>query len=81
LDDPRFGLLKRWHTGADQPAARADQRWSNFLSDTFTDGRRFSVLTVVDDFTRERPTLVPDASLSGARVALAARVDNVKCVD
>ena len=47
-----------------------NQRWSlDFVSDTFTDGRRFRILTVVDDFTRECLCLVPDTSLSGLRVA------------
>ena len=32
-------------------------------------GRRFRILCVVDDFTRECLALVPDTSLSGARVA------------
>jgi putative transposase len=33
---------------------RPNQRWSlDFVSDSFTDGRRFRVLTVVDDHTRE----------------------------
>src|SRR3546814_10801447 len=32
-----------------------NQRWSlDFLSDTLTDSRRFRILAVVDDFTRER---------------------------
>ena len=44
-------------------------RWSlDFVSDTLTDGRRFRVLTVVDDFTRECLALVADTSLSGVRV-------------
>ncbi len=44
-------------------------RWSlDFVSDAFTDGRRFRVLAVVDDFSRECLTLVPDTSLSGARL-------------
>jgi putative transposase len=34
-----------------------------------TDGRRFRILVVVDDFTRECLCLVADTSLSGARVA------------
>ena len=34
-----------------------------------TDGRRFRILTVVDDCTRECLALVADTSLSGARVA------------
>jgi len=47
-----------------------NQRWSlDFVSDSFTDGRRFRILTVVDDFTRECLCLVADTSLSGARVA------------
>jgi putative transposase len=46
-----------------------NQRWSlDFVSDTLTDSRRFRILTVVDDFTRECLTLVADTSLSGARV-------------
>ncbi len=47
-----------------------NQRWSlDFVSDAMTDGRRFRVLAVLDDFTRENLCLVPDTSLSGARVA------------
>jgi putative transposase len=46
-----------------------NQRWSlDFVSDAFTDGRRFRVLTVVDDHTRECLALVADTSLSGGRV-------------
>jgi putative transposase len=40
----------------------------DFVSDTLTDGRRFRILAVVDDFSRECLCLVPDTSLSGARV-------------
>ncbi|NKL81342.1 IS3 family transposase [Rhizobium leguminosarum] len=48
----------------------ANDRWSlDFVSDQFTDGRRFRVLTVADDCTRECPALVADTSLSGLRVA------------
>lgn len=47
-----------------------NQRWSlDFVSDVLADGRRFRVLVVVDDFTRECLTLVVDTSLSGLRVA------------
>jgi putative transposase len=47
-----------------------NQRWSlDFLSDALTDGRRFRILAVVDDFTRECLCLVADTSLSGLRVA------------
>ena len=50
--------------------SRPNERWSlDFVSDAFTDGRRFRALAVVDDFTRECLCLVPDTSLSGARLA------------
>lgn len=46
-----------------------NQRWSlDFVSDALADGRRFRILTVVDDFTRECLCLVADTSLSGLRV-------------
>lgn len=46
-----------------------NQRWSlDFASDALTDGRRFRILTVVDDHTRENLALVADTSLSGLRV-------------
>ncbi len=49
--------------------SRANERWSlDFVSDAFTDGRRFRVLAVVDDFSRECLALVADTSLSGLRV-------------
>ena len=49
---------------------RANARWSlDFLSDTISDGRRFRVLALVDDYTRECLALVADTSLSGLRVA------------
>ena len=47
-----------------------NQRWSlDFVSDALGDGRRFRVLAIVDDFTRECLALVADPSLSGVRVA------------
>ncbi len=47
-----------------------NQRWSlDFASDVLTDGRRFRLLVVVDDFSRECLALVADSSLSGRRVA------------
>jgi putative transposase len=46
-----------------------NQRWSlDFLSDAFADGRRFRILAIVDDFTRECLALIPDTSLPGMRV-------------
>ena len=51
------------------PAA-ANQRWSlDFVSDQFTDGRRFRILEVYDDCTRECLALVADTSIGGRRVA------------
>lgn len=55
-----------------------NQRWSlDFVSDQVTDGRRFRIMTVLDDCTRECLALITDTSLSGARVAreLAASLD------
>ena len=47
-----------------------NDRWSlDFVSDQLTDGRRFRILTVVDDCTRERLALVADTSFCGVRVA------------
>jgi putative transposase len=64
-----------------------NQRWSlDFLSDGFADGRRFRILAVVDDFTRECLALVPDTSLPGLRVVreldtfVAARGRPAMCV-
>ncbi|MCL4168316.1 UNVERIFIED_CONTAM: hypothetical protein GTU68_055897, partial [Idotea baltica] len=49
--------------------SRTNERWSlDFVSDAFTDGRRFRVLAVVDDFSRECLALVADTSLSGIRM-------------
>jgi len=46
-----------------------NQRWSmDFLHDQLSDGRRFRILAIVDDFTRECLALVADTSLSGQRV-------------
>ena len=46
-----------------------NQRWSlDFVSDALNNGRRFRVLTVVDDYTRECLALVVDTSLSGERL-------------
>jgi len=39
------------------------------VSDALSDGRRFRVLAIIDDFTRECLSLEADTSLSGMRVA------------
>ncbi|MFT3988708.1 IS3 family transposase [Aestuariivirga sp.] len=47
-----------------------NQRWSlDFVSDALTDGRRFRVFCVIDDFSRECLAAVADNSISGHRVA------------
>jgi len=49
---------------------RPDERWSlDFLSDVFEPGRRFRILAVIDDCTRECLGLIADTSISGVRVA------------
>jgi putative transposase len=53
----------------DQPE-RINQHWSmDFVSDNLFNGRRFRVLTVVDNFSRECPVMEADHSLTGQRVA------------
>lgn len=60
-------------TGTREPMPVPDgpaKRWSlDFVADVFGPGRRFRILAVVDDFSRECLALVADTSLSGARVA------------
>jgi putative transposase len=49
---------------------RINQHWSmDFVSDSLYNGRRFRVLTVVDDLSRECPVLEVDHSLTGQRVS------------
>jgi putative transposase len=50
--------------------AKANARWSlDFVHDQLTGGRRFRILNVVDDVTRECLAAIPDTSISGQRVA------------
>lgn len=45
------------------------ERWSmDLVADSFSDGRRFRSLTIVDDFSRECPAIEVDTSISGARI-------------
>lgn len=59
--------------------AKPNARWSlDFVHDQLDNGRRFRVLNIVDDVTRECLASVPDTSISGVRVvreltALVAR--------
>jgi transposase InsO family protein len=50
--------------------SRPNARWSlDFVHDQFANGRRFRVLNVVDDVTKECLGAIPDTSISGRRVA------------
>lgn len=74
--EERLGVRKRGGRkralGMRSPMAlpqRPNQRWSlDFVSDALASGRRFRVLAVVDDFTRECLGLVVGTSLSGLHV-------------
>ena len=49
--------------------ARPNARWSlDFVHDQLAGGRRFRILNIVDDVTRECLAAVPDTSISGVRV-------------
>jgi putative transposase len=51
------------------PATRPRERWSlDFLTDGLLGGRRFRVLTLVDNVSRVSPAIEADFSLTGARV-------------
>jgi putative transposase len=67
----RGGRKRALGTSAPMELPRAvNQRWSlDFVSDTLADGRRFQILCVVDDFSRECLATVVDTSRSsgGAR--------------
>jgi putative transposase len=66
----RGGRKRAFGTRAPQTLLQGpDQRWSmDFVHDQLSDGRRFRILAIVDDFTRECLALVADTSLSGLRV-------------
>ena len=49
---------------------RSNQRWSmDFVSDQLATGRRFRVLNVVDDYSREPIGQIVDTSITGERVS------------
>ena len=60
---------KRLRSTRRQPLGRAETlnaRWSmDFMSDAFADGRRFRVLNVIDDFSRECLAIEVGTSLPG----------------
>jgi putative transposase len=52
------------------PPPPPNARWSvDFVQDQFADGRRFRILNVIDDVTKESLAAVVDTSISGRRVA------------
>lgn len=61
------------------PATGRNERWSmDFVSDSLWNGRRFRALLMVDDHSKECPTILADFSIPGLRIAnlldrLAAR--------
>jgi putative transposase len=66
-------LARRRAVGTRAPIlveAKANARWSlDFVHDQFANGRRFRILNIVDDVTRECLAAIPDTSISGQRVA------------
>jgi putative transposase len=67
LSLPRRRRKKRW-LGRREPMIRPSvpfERWSmDLMSDTTSDGRRFRILTIVDDFTREAICCLAERSIS-----------------
>ena len=58
---PRLELAKPTKPG---------ERWSmDFVSDHTASGRRFRILTLVDQFSRRCPGVIVDTSITGARIA------------
>ena len=56
--------------------SKVNERWSlDFVSNSFMDGRRFRMLCVVDDSSRECLALVADTSIGGHR--LSRELDNI----
>ena len=66
----RKGRKKATGTRGSLPVADSiNQVWSlDFVSDAFSDGRRFRVLSIVDQCSRECPALPSDTSMPGTRV-------------
>jgi putative transposase len=56
---------------APPPQRPRERRSMDFMVDSFIDGRRFRVLTVVDIFSRHSPIIEADTSLNGTKVVAA----------
>lgn len=66
----RPGKIRRERLSLARPAG-SGERWSmDFVSDQLANGRRFRVLNVIDDYSRERVLQVVDTGIAGVRVAL-----------
>ncbi len=67
----RRGRKRALGTRSPMPEAQhINARWSlDFVSDSFGASRKFRILTVIDNCSRENLCLIADTSLSGARVA------------
>ncbi len=51
------------------PASNPNEVWSmDFMSDTYADGRKFRVLTIIDDFSRVSPGILAHRSIPGKKV-------------
>ena len=76
----RKKLARRSRVPVD-PAGARNECWSmDFMVDRLADGRRFRILTVIDQYTRECPVLVADTSLTAKEVVAALdRVVGVDC--
>jgi putative transposase len=64
-------------------AAANARRSLDFVRDQRACGRRFRILNIVDDVTRECLAAIPDTSISGRRVAreLTVLIERGACVD
>ena len=60
-----WGPERRWRSRRGRTSGGA----FDFVSDTLVDGRRFRILCVIDDYSRECLAVIVDNSLSGQRVA------------
>jgi len=61
----RAALIRVKLPEAEQP----NQRWSvDFASDSLWSGRKFRILVIVDDYTKESPAIEVDTSIPGATV-------------
>ena len=58
----------------------SNEHWSmDFVADMLDNGRRFRILTIIDNFTRESPALLADFSLNAQKViACLERIKNIR---